>query len=554
MPNYITQFPIEVEEFDPAEIQEQISYLQSDLETKADVNGSYPSLTAGLAEQLLSSNRVTDQTPYIYRQTALGKANATRALMKKIVGGSVVWNQLSDNSVPPTSRNELTITATDGGFTINGTASASTSATGWFRLSGSTESYLRMSGHKVLVAFNLLSGTATAAEGVANAIWFGLGGGTGTVYLGTPKIIVPSLDSSNNCSLNASNGAVFTNAKFSILVFDLTAMFGTTIADYIYSIEQATAGSGIAKLREWGFFDEDYYEYDAGTMKSVEGVSAKTTRDVDANVIGNYPLDSSLTLRGISKLDSDNELYYDGDEYAADGTVTRRYGIVDLGTLNYSYSGSNFWFYTLTLETVTPSSNDDIANILSPLYTTTSRNAMFADLTKDKLIGINRNGTLQIRDLTYTDPAAFKSAMSGVYLVYELATPTTETAEPYTEVQVVDTDGTEEFVTTGIVPVGHVTEYPENLLDKLQHLPDLASADGDYIIRQTGTQMSLVTASGGGGGAVSSVNGKTGAVVLDADDVGAIASPSSPASGAFLVWNGSAWVAQTLAVWNGGSF
>lgn len=35
---------------------------------------------------------------------------------------------------------------------------------------------------------------------------------------------------------------------------------------------------------------------------------------------------------------------------------------------------------------------------------------------------------------------------------------------------------------------------------------------------------------------------------------GAIPAPSSPASGAFLVWNGSAWVAQTLATWSGGSY
>lgn len=39
-----------------------------------------------------------------------------------------------------------------------------------------------------------------------------------------------------------------------------------------------------------------------------------------------------------------------------------------------------------------------------------------------------------------------------------------------------------------------------------------------------------------------------------AADVGAIAAPSSPASGAFLVWNGSAWVAQTLSTWQGGSY
>ena len=35
-----------------------------------------------------------------------------------------------------------------------------------------------------------------------------------------------------------------------------------------------------------------------------------------------------------------------------------------------------------------------------------------------------------------------------------------------------------------------------------------------------------------------------------AADVGAIAAPSSPASGAFLVYNGTAWVAQTLSTWS----
>lgn len=33
-----------------------------------------------------------------------------------------------------------------------------------------------------------------------------------------------------------------------------------------------------------------------------------------------------------------------------------------------------------------------------------------------------------------------------------------------------------------------------------------------------------------------------------------ILAPSSPATGAFLVWNGSAWTAQTLSTWSGGSY
>ena len=38
-----------------------------------------------------------------------------------------------------------------------------------------------------------------------------------------------------------------------------------------------------------------------------------------------YPL-SNIDLRGIPKLDGSNKLYYDGDSYASDGTVVRKYG------------------------------------------------------------------------------------------------------------------------------------------------------------------------------------------------------------------------------------
>lgn len=46
----------------------------------------------------------------------------------------------------------------------------------------------------------------------------------------------------------------------------------------------------------------------------------------------------------------------------------------------------------------------------------------------------------------------------------------------------------------------------------------------------------------------------TGDVSITAANVGAIASPASPASGDFLVYNGSAWVAMALSVWQGGNY
>lgn len=41
---------------------------------------------------------------------------------------------------------------------------------------------------------------------------------------------------------------------------------------------------------------------------------------------------------------------------------------------------------------------------------------------------------------------------------------------------------------------------------------------------------------------------------VEAEDVGAIPAPSSPSAGQFLVYDGSAWVAQSLSQWSGGSY
>jgi hypothetical protein len=91
-----------------------------------------------------------------------------------------------------------------------------------------------------------------------------------------------------------------------------------------------------------------------------------------------------------------------------------------------------------------------------------------------------------VKNSDYNDANAFKTAMSGVYVVYEVATPTTETADPFTNPQKVNDFGTEEYVDTrGVaIPVGHDTFYPTNLRAKLETAPDSPSGNGDYIVRQ----------------------------------------------------------------------
>ena len=421
-----------------------------DPDTLAKIDGSYASLTAGNAEQLVSTVGVEDKTPYLFRATGGSADVGDRVKLSEITGGTVAWNQLVNTG-------DTSVTVPNG--------------------------------HKYYSRINSVQ-TIGASTGAAISI----------------------------------NDASEDN------VFDLTQMFGSTIADYLYTLESGTAGAGVAKLKSWGFCTAPYYAYDAGTLLSVKTSAHKTIGfnqwdktniedgyvndttgaiggtntskntgyirvvggatyhvrtdatsgrwgawyDSDKNYIssanpspsnnmnitapqnaaylrstvsyrgnGNpdtfcinlhwdgerggeyepyeehtYALDSYLELRGILKLDANNNLYYDGDVYAPDGTVTRKYGM-------RAYA----------------SGDESLANAIT----------------------------------------------DGTNTVYKLNTSTTESADPYQETQICDDFGTEEFVDSRTVPmpVGANALYQANLRAKLEMAPDSPDGDGDYIVRQT---------------------------------------------------------------------
>lgn len=101
-------------------------------------------------------------------------------------------------------------------------------------------------------------------------------------------------------------------------------------------------------------------------------------------------------------------------------------GEVDLGSLAWSYindtNGKRFTTDALKELIKTPTTNSINGNCICSKYAT----ATYADIyynRNDKSIGINTNGTIAIYDSSYTDATAFKQSLSGVKLVYELATP-----------------------------------------------------------------------------------------------------------------------------------
>ena len=556
------------------------------VELGADIQDAWRDATEGYSDTLTAGDLTSDEyaedtEPYLFRRTFNGANNHA---MDTLAGGTVAWNQLVENVIASTTWNGLTITNNaDGSITIDGTST--NTSTG--NLAISTNNLSVLTSHKYLAFFN--NSTFNANLRISSSVVFigAMNGG----FIGTP-----ASDATGKLTLRVPVSETYSNVKIYPQVFDLTQMFGSTIADAIYAMEQAESGSGVAWFRR--YFPEDYYAYDSGTLKSVEavahrmvgknlcddsqatsvtlnGVKFTVNRNSDGSVesvIANgtassnasfrfiptqtlnyggciltgcpsngssttyrieyydetalsatydygsgttipiatnghtcrvvcavrngytannlvfrpmirfadtsdtfephkqhtYKL-STLTLRGIPKL-IDGKLTYDGDTYEPSGKVVRKYGVVDLGTLKWTYvSGENPYFRAVVVGAKKADSTSTAANVICPRYSTSSSSA-FTDKQCAISAGTATNPYIYVKDSGYTDATTFATAMSGTYLVYELATPTTETASLYEPTQVVYADGTEEYISQNIVPVGHVTKYPVSIKAKIYEL------------------------------------------------------------------------------------
>lgn len=548
------------------------------LKDKADVNGIYDEMIVGNAQNLVSTKKINDDTPYNFRTSGGSldiKSGVGNLEEDSLVGGTVAWNQLCVDG------NMTGISPSSGGWSVNrGTISFNNNALTFTLSDASPTSYLA----RIQTPFNTITNhkyllSCDVNSNISNEI-------TLTVYsqdkskvvLGSVvnKISISSghynqiLSAEDSCTIgnlwfgfvvdeNSQVGQTAIVKKFQI--FDLTQMFGESIANHIYSLEQTTTGTGITYFRT--LFPKNYYEYNSGTLLSVKtsahkmtGFNAYNPATGTAKLVGNrkyqitgtytslsfegqsvtldsnnyytpsitgtltitggnntdtcvhlvwdgvrdneyegykeynYPLDSNLELKGIPKLDVNNKLYYDGDEYKSDGTVTRKYGKVDLGTLTWSYSpgNNNPRFQSTIIENLKISSTDFSSFILCSKYT--SSNVPITANNVDKTITVY-NQKVYIHDESISSSATsseIQAALSGVYLIYELQTPTTESVAPFTNPQYVDDWGTEEYVDNRAIaiPVGHNTKYTVNLKAKLEMAPNSPNqGDGDYLVRQT---------------------------------------------------------------------
>jgi len=165
---------------------------------------------------------------------------------------------------------------------------------------------------------------------------------------------------------------------------------------------------------------------DARFMRFASGAAYGTTYNHDISI--NYPATDTDYHEGhVQSINiSLGQTVYGGKLDVTNGVLTVDMAMVDLGTLTWARlaAGDNYVFYTTDI------SKANNFNFLCSQYANSHASRLYMP---DKTCGAT-NTTMNvfcIRDDIYTENDVFKSAMSGVQLCYEFATPITIQLTPH---------------------------------------------------------------------------------------------------------------------------
>lgn len=330
-------------------------------------------------------------------ETAYQKAVPTggKLMSIKSVGGrSIVWNQMIPDSI----------------IHVTVTIDEDVTEDKWIsRIETDTSNIISAHGHKVLGKC-----VKDASNPTANVV-VRFGDNNANISNGyesehsTEKGIYTLQSSVKNGALyyRAFAGATAGTYGFTLQLYDLTAMFG--VENEPTTVEEFEA-----------MFPAGYYPYNAGEVVSAgteEVAVGDTTHPIPEAI-------KALLAYGWSVGTARNYVDYENKRYV------QCVGSVDLGTLTWMKTSSQSvgdYFYA-------PVSaigfkrlgafGTTVHNILCSKYITVARNP---NAFVDKTIVLDGDSIavsqIQVKDTAYTDATAFKQAMSGVMLYYELANP-----------------------------------------------------------------------------------------------------------------------------------
>ena len=123
------------------------------------------------------------------------------------------------------------------------------------------------------------------------------------------------------------------------------------------------------------------------------------------------------------------ETIYGGELECVGGSGKKTHAYIELGSQDWTLNGTSRFVLTNSIGAKIMSTQQDLADILCTIYPTVKQ-ADLVGRTTPCICGLNWGNGVVIYDPNYTDTTTFKTAMSGVYMSYELATLTTFTTTP----------------------------------------------------------------------------------------------------------------------------
>lgn len=318
----------------------------------------------------------------------------TKCQVAKIFGNSVVVNQLVKKEFISGGQSGLTYTWSNGKLAVSGTAGSGSS----YKLTD----YLTAS-HKYLILCNNWTG-ASLTEGWRIAEVNGSSQNAITNSIITPNATpMFALIVSENYEINI-------NIELNII--DLTQYFGSNDNIPTALLNDPTL---------WYKYIKDT-DYNVGAL--VDSVVNKIASfDSSDNKLGEILINQ--TLKGAISVHDVIE-FVEQENGTFNAVKTSNVDkVVDLGTLNWTTT-SYPNFYQATLPDLAISTADNVNAIISKGYACWNSYGGSANTDKTFYIGGNPVNQIYINDSLYATVEAFKTAMSGVMLNYQLATPTTE--------------------------------------------------------------------------------------------------------------------------------
>ena len=370
-------------EFDSnaAALQTEVDRLRGECDTLAAENRKQENRIDALMK--LNKGQTYDILPE-EGETAIRTApsGAKYVSVDNVGGKSLVWNQLVDGSNlrKTTTINGITFTNNgDGSITVDGTATDNADIN-LQRMDNKT-----IIGHKYL----LLGG---AAGGSMSTYFYRYdsNGGTQAYDYGNGAIFTKTAERITYITIRVLSGVTVSGLTFNPQLVDMTLMFG--------------AGNEPTAEQFEAMFPAESYPYNSGEI--ISSRTATITAGAEAITTGFPELRSAGT--------ANDEIDMDG------GEIRRSVGVVDLGTLDWTYN-SDYKFMTVVVDGKRAGHD----NLIISRYNLSPKDVWLQD-TDGVYGGNQKNNTIYVKDLNYSDPEAFKVAMNGVILHYELATPTTE--------------------------------------------------------------------------------------------------------------------------------